>query len=372
MSIQVWATGVLMDPHWSHSCSMEPDTTLNDLLHKLRENLTTKYNEFIRPSSPIELTAANIFMCSTRAETRNQPISTLSGSQSDQTYTVVFQLPETHTLQTILADRDMDNEQKLTTTKLELADTKSQLAGHLLVQEEDNAQKQTLSKSSRRTKKRSAARQPAMDNHASSQKTMGDELREVMDRLNLQAQEIKDLQASKTVQADEIQHQADEIQCHTSQIKKQAGEIKLLKAANVEKSVLNKEMSAKLQYHSTALHALHRRVVLDDARIIISNRYAFALSELQTGSHGRSVEELVRDVSSKLNQADAVLLHNDALTMIFDSKHGTVRFQGNVAAHKASKEDMSSAIAFGQELTELQMTSLKNIYRFAHHEFPKY
>lgn len=142
------------------------------------------------------------------------------------------------------------------------------------------------------------------------------------------------------------------------------GEIQNLRAEN-------RDMSATQQRHSTTLHSLHCRVVLDDARELISMRYNFTISELRLGGQGvagkpKKLSQLVCDVRSRLSKDDALLLNDDALSMIFDGSLGTVRSGGNAVAHSASKEDLSIAI-HGPGLTVSQTATLQNIYAFAYY-----
>ncbi|KAG1863941.1 hypothetical protein C8R48DRAFT_194369 [Suillus tomentosus] len=111
----------------------------------------------------------------------------------------------------------------------------------------------------------------------------------------------------------------------------QAQEIWELKDSNATLSADNKSLTATVQRHSIALHALHRRVVLDDARDLICKRYKYNIDDLRLGSQevvegkpAKTMQQLVTEVHSKLNNEDACLLHLDALTMIFGSSRGTI------------------------------------------------
>jgi len=119
------------------------------------------------------------------------------------------------------------------------------------------------------------------------------------------------------------------------------------------------------------LHALHRRVLLDDARVLLSDTCGIPVNELRPGGQGvssgkpKTLQQLVMDVRSKLRQDDAHWLHDDALKMIFDSSLGTLRPGGDAAAHCASKEDLRLAIN-DPGLTASQTATLKNICAFTH------
>lgn len=145
------------------------------------------------------------------------------------------------------------------------------------------------------------------------------------------------------------------------------GQIQTLQASNAD-------MFATQQRHSTMLYSLHRRVVLDDARELICERYNFTIDELRLRGQGvvgklKTLPELLSRVRSKLHPNDALLLNDDALRMIFDGSLGTVRSEGNAVAHSASQEDLSLAIR-GPGLTVSQTATLTNIYTFAHHRIP--
>lgn len=129
------------------------------------------------------------------------------------------------------------------------------------------------------------------------------------------------------------------------------------------------------QRHSITLHYLHRRVVLDDARELISTRYNFTTDELRFQGQGvagklNALPQLVGKVRARLRPDDALLLNDDALCMIFDGSFGTVRSEGNTVAHSASKEDLSLAF-HGLGLTASQAATLQNIYTFANHKIPQ-
>jgi len=118
------------------------------------------------------------------------------------------------------------------------------------------------------------------------------------------------------------------------------------------------------------LHALHRRVLLDDARVLLSDTYGILVNELRPGGQvtsgkPKTLQQLVMYVRSKLSQDDAHWLHDDALKMIFDSSLGTLRPGGDAAAHCASKEGLRLAIN-DPGLTASQTATLKNICAFTH------
>ena len=96
--------------------------------------------------------------------------------------------------------------------------------------------------------------------------------------------------------------------------------------------------------HTKTLHALNRRMVLDldDARYKLANDYSFTLDEIR--SRRSDVGPLVQHIESRLSAADAKLLSNDALTMIFDSSDYSMRDYGNKAAHEAPLSDRVDSV----------------------------
>ena len=124
------------------------------------------------------------------------------------------------------------------------------------------------------------------------------------------------------------------------------------------------------------LNALHRRVVLDQARDLIIDRYGFKISDLRLGGHRNQVERqamlqsLLRMVRSALSSEDSDLLSDDALRMIFDGAKHTIRDAGNIVAHEASTSDISLAVLEGN-LTPKQSETLSAIYIFTHNQEPQ-
>jgi hypothetical protein len=127
---------------------------------------------------------------------------------------------------------------------------------------------------------------------------------------------------------------------------------------------------------SAISHALHHRVIHDQARDIIVNRYNFTIGQLQLGGYNTHSEQraalfqLVETVRAELNSEDAALLSVSALAMIFDSWRHSVRDDGNDAAHRASEGEMSLAV-LGAGLSDAQRESLQQIYRFTHNKIPQ-
>ncbi|KAG1858942.1 hypothetical protein F4604DRAFT_1794158 [Suillus subluteus] len=314
-SVIVTATGVLVDP--SLSCALE-----------LHQQLTTKYNELIKPFSSNKLALPDLLIAVDGDMDRQKPVSTLLIPQSGKPLTMHFSIPQGHTFRVVL-NKNKEN-----------------LA-------------QTLSKSSRRKQKKVASGSE-VDNNASSLKEMMDRINDLTDQLNTsnieqakhnneQSKRIKDLEAANA-----------ELSAANAE----------LSAANAELSASVQKMNATLQHHSTMLHALHRRVLLDDARTLIANRYGFPISELRSGGQvvagsAHTLEQLVLDVRSKLTKEDARWLHPNELRMIFDAKLGTLRSGGNAVAHCASEEDLGLAIK-DPSLHPLQIASSQDIYRFTH------
>jgi hypothetical protein len=104
-------------------------------------------------------------------------------------------------------------------------------------------------------------------------------------------------------------------------------------------------------------------MVLDDARHKLIRHYKFKFEELWPRKVG--VDALVSLVRSKLNEEHSKLLSKDALWMIFDSSDGSVRDQGNAAAHESSK-DVCSIAVLDSSLGSARRSILAAIYYFAH------
>jgi hypothetical protein len=124
------------------------------------------------------------------------------------------------------------------------------------------------------------------------------------------------------------------------------------------------------------LNALHRRVVLDQARDLIIDRYGFKIFDLRLGGHRNQVERqamlrsLLLKVRSALSSEDSNLLSDDALQMIFDGAKHTIRDAGNEVAHQASTSDINLAVLEGS-LTQKQSEALSKIYIFTHNQEPQ-
>ncbi|KAG2147017.1 hypothetical protein BD769DRAFT_711451 [Suillus cothurnatus] len=363
-TVLVTATGVLVDPRLSCVLRVNENTPIESLLRELSQKLTIQYNDFIKPIPPIELGPFDILIGSVdRDMDRQKPISTLSNPQSENSITIHFKMPKPYAFHTLLSE----NKENL-----------AQL-------EESLRLAQTSSKSAQREKKADLLASGSVEN-----KSPGETRRQEMDDLRRELMgEINGLKASRTKQDERIKGQDERIKDQDERIKDQDERIKDLEASNAELLASNselrasnselrasntqlstsiKEMSTTLQRHSTVLHALHRRVLLDDARVLLSDTYAIPVDELRPGGQvtsgkPKTLQQLVMYVRSKLSQDDAHWLHENALKMIFDSSSGTLRSGGNAAAHHASKDDLRLAIN-DPGLTALQTATLKNIYAF--------
>ncbi|KAG1791855.1 uncharacterized protein HD556DRAFT_624820 [Suillus plorans] len=181
---------------------------------------------------------------------------------------------------------------------------------------------------------------------------------------------MNQLNDSRTQQDETIKHLDDKIKYQDETIKHQDETI-----THLDDKIQGLEVS--LEHYSAVVRVLHRRVVLDDARSLLSTRYGFPPTSLRPGYREadgqptKSLGQLVKEVRLKLNQDDARLLPDEALKMIFDSTGGTVRGEVNKVAHRASAEDLALAIT-GDDLTALQAKTLQDIYEFVHHEIPLY
>ena len=123
------------------------------------------------------------------------------------------------------------------------------------------------------------------------------------------------------------------------------------------------------------LNALHRRVVLDQARDLIIDHYGFKISDLRLGYRNQverqtMLRSLLLRVRSALTSQDSDLLSDDALRMIFDGAKHTIRDAGNEVAHQASTSDISLAVLEGG-LTQKQSEALSKMYIFTHNQEPQ-
>jgi hypothetical protein len=134
-----------------------------------------------------------------------------------------------------------------------------------------------------------------------------------------------------------------------------------------ELEACNRDMSSTLQRHSKRIFALDRRIILDDARSKIARVYNYPPDQLWPSR--TEVGPLVQDIRSKLNPADAKLLSTDTLTMIFETGDGTVREEGNRAAHEAFLADCANAV-MEATLPKWRRVSLQNLYEFVHGQEP--
>ena len=121
--------------------------------------------------------------------------------------------------------------------------------------------------------------------------------------------------------------------------------------------------------HSRRIHALNRRVVLDDARAKIADVCKFSPDEIRPRNY--DVDPLVRQVQSRLNAEDKKLLSYAALTMIFDNSEDSMRGGGNKAAHEVSFTDREDSVLEAR-LTNTQRVLLGEIYYFAHGKAPDF
>ncbi|KAG1818683.1 uncharacterized protein BJ212DRAFT_1346904 [Suillus subaureus] len=173
----------------------------------------------------------------------------------------------------------------------------------------------------------------AVDNNVSLKEMMDNMRQEFTDQINDLKTSMSEQAERINEQAEQIKHQAERIDELADEIKHQAEQIKDLEAANANLSASDKKTTAILQHHSTMLHALHRRVLLDDARALIASRYGFPINELRPGGQvvagkPKTLQQLVRDVCSQLTKDNARWLHDDALKMIFDSSSDTLCLGG--------------------------------------------
>jgi len=125
-------------------------------------------------------------------------------------------------------------------------------------------------------------------------------------------------------------------------------------------AVSNSDMSSTLQRHTRTLYALHRRMVLDDARDKLATDYNFSQDELRP--RYSDISPLVTQIRSRLNAED-MKLSDEALTMIFDRSKDSLRHSGNKAAHQTPVADRVDSV-LETKLTNRQRTLLGEIFYF--------
>ncbi|KAG1901435.1 uncharacterized protein F5891DRAFT_1029495 [Suillus fuscotomentosus] len=404
-SSAVQITGVLVDPTLSCTRIVNRDAQTEEAVRTLVQQLTVKYNDEIQPLSPIELTAPRILIDGEYTNMAvGQPLST------GRNLTALFIIPKTHSL----VEANKKQQASLEDYRLRLERRTTVANAEWVIQAEDSKRaQQNTSKSSRR-KKRKKARlaeegsapvsesvaapipesvsmsesiSATMSESASASvniavqmamNTFSKQFTSEIDELKVsraqQAQEIWELKDSNATLTQEIWELKDSNATLTQEIRELKDSNATLSANNATLSTNNKSLTATVQRHSTTLHALHRRVVLDDARDLICKRYKYNIDDFRLGSQesvegkpAKTMPQLMTEVHSKLNNEDRCLLHLEALMMIFGSGRFTIRGEGNFRAHSASAEDLKSAIA-QPNLTPSQVASLKNIYAFTQHE----
>ncbi|KAF9245065.1 hypothetical protein BU15DRAFT_59221 [Melanogaster broomeanus] len=136
------------------------------------------------------------------------------------------------------------------------------------------------------------------------------------------------------------------------------------KVVNLEAKVVNLEadnadLRSTVKAHERTLMAIRRRIVLDEARDKLEEKYQISLP------FSVPLADFVHSLSTQLDSTDAANLPRRALWMIFASSPTTIRGSGNIAAHQASEEDLSNAILdVGLKREEQEL--LRGIYIFAH------
>jgi len=147
------------------------------------------------------------------------------------------------------------------------------------------------------------------------------------------------------------------------------GEVNGLKLEVNGLKLSNTELLKTLQRYTKTMSSLNRCMVLDDARTKIAKVYSLTLDGLW--SQHTDIKMLVRQIRSKLSAEHSILLDDDALRMIYDSSDGSIRHDGNKAAHEAPLSDRIDSVLDGR-LTMKQGALLRNIYRFAHDKEPQF
>lgn len=283
-----------------------------------------------------------------------QPLST------GRNLTALFLIPKTHSL----VEANKNQQASLEDYRLRLERRTTVANAEWVIQAEDSKRaQQNTSKSSRRKKRKKArlaeeGSAPVSESVAApipESVSMSESISATMSEsasasVNIAVQmamntfskqftsEIDELKVSRAQQAQEIWELKDSNATLTQEIRELkdsnatlSANNATLSANNATLSTNNKSLTATVQRHSTTLHALHRRVVLDDARDLICKRYKYNIDDFRLGSQesvegkpAKTMPQLMTEVHSKLNNEDRCLLHPEALMMIFGSGRFTI------------------------------------------------
>ncbi|KAG2106572.1 uncharacterized protein F5147DRAFT_837802 [Suillus discolor] len=291
-SSAVQITGVLIDLRLSCTRVITKDAR-TEYIVRTQEPMTT-YNNVVQPPSPIKLTAPRILI---DGESTNmvvgQPLSTLP---SGRNFTAHFTIPKTHSL----VDANKKHQAELKDYRVRLERRTTEANAKWVIQAEDlKRAQQNTSKSSRR-KKRKKARLVEEGSAPVSESVSAPISESVSMSESISTPMSESISASMSESASapmfskQFTSEIDELKVSRTQQVQKIWELEDSKAtlsqkilgledSNATLSADNKSLTATVQRHSIALHALHRRVVLDDARDLIRKRYKHNINDLRLG-----------------------------------------------------------------------------------------
>jgi hypothetical protein len=324
----VEVTGIHAITTFSTTIEFDPEWTVSQVASYLHSNLSDSAQQLFELALPVNILGFSVFNSALvqQPSGHQRPITEVMANEKEK-YLILFDLPSDHA--NIVETYIKDNKENLAIAR-----------GDRLVREEDELKAKKV---------KGKNKDEAAKSDTSSQ------MLKVLQRLD----GYDDKLANQEREIGELQRMNEKLQ-RTNE--------------NLQKTIAG--LSTKVARQTKILNALHRRVVLDQARDLIINRYGFKISDLRLGDHQNQTErqtklhDLLHSVRSALNPEDSDLLSDDALQMIFDGAKNTIRDAGNEVAHQASTSDISLAVLEGS-LTQKQSDALKKIYRFTHNQEPQ-
>jgi len=328
-------TGVLAVTAFSATLDFDPEWSVSQVANDLRGRLSDSAQQLFGLDSPLGLCGLDIFKsASVQLGGLQKPITDVKADEEDQVkYLIMFDLPSDQA--NIVETYVNDNKENLAIAR-----------GDRLAREEDE---------SKAKKRKGKNKNRAVESDTS-------QIYKVLQRLD-----EYDVKFAKQDQTNEgLQRLNEGLQRSNEGLQR----------TNVDLQKTVAELATNVARQTQILHALHRRVVLDQARDLIIDRYGFKISDLRLGGRQTQAERkaafrsLVRSVREVLSPEDSDLLSDDALRMIFDGAKHTIRDAGNEVAHQASTLDISLAVLEGS-LTQKQSEALSKIYMFTHNKEPQ-
>ncbi|KZT02663.1 uncharacterized protein LAESUDRAFT_729907 [Laetiporus sulphureus 93-53] len=146
-----------------------------------------------------------------------------------------------------------------------------------------------------------------------------------------------------------------------------------LRQTNAEFRQTIADLHVEVTAHDKTIKLLANRAIFDEARQLIAERYGFQLAELQPRQYHTDIDvwrsNIVDTIHACLSDTDKAVLDKNTLDVLFDSGSGSVRRQGNHAAHSATRRNMGVAV-LSSALTQGQREALRNLHMFVVGEEP--